>query len=215
MTTASPGGSATPWVTSSPTMCGAQELSVPGPLEAARVRLRARATGRRAARASCAGTRRIGVAAIIWEKPFETGEATCRHAIANLEHHHFKYALFRRPAMSTFTSSAATSASPTASAARRRSVRDRIQPVRPAATQPARARGGGGGGGNAPRRGTLNGLILVPPSPDRPPTPALPRKRGGRRWRPARQTAPSPSMGEGWGGGDEARRDDRKRVWLV
>ena len=26
---------------------------------------------------------------------------------------------------------------------------------------------------------------------------------------------PSPSMGEGWGGGDETRRDDRKIVRLV
>lgn len=33
----------------------------------------------------------------IWEKPFLTGEANMSHAIANLEHHHFKYALFRKP----------------------------------------------------------------------------------------------------------------------
>ena len=33
----------------------------------------------------------------IWEKPFLTGEANMRTRIANLEHHHFKYALFRRP----------------------------------------------------------------------------------------------------------------------
>jgi len=33
----------------------------------------------------------------IWEKPFLTGEANMSHSIANLEHHHFKYALFRRP----------------------------------------------------------------------------------------------------------------------
>jgi len=33
----------------------------------------------------------------IWEKPFLTGEANMSHTIANLEHHHFKYALFRRP----------------------------------------------------------------------------------------------------------------------
>jgi len=33
----------------------------------------------------------------IWEKPFVSGEANMSHAIANLEHHHFKYALFRRP----------------------------------------------------------------------------------------------------------------------
>ena len=35
--------------------------------------------------------------AIAWEKPFLTGESNMSHTIANLEHHHFKYALFRRP----------------------------------------------------------------------------------------------------------------------
>lgn len=34
---------------------------------------------------------------VIWSKPFVSGEANMSHAIANLEHHHFKYALFRRP----------------------------------------------------------------------------------------------------------------------
>lgn len=33
----------------------------------------------------------------IWEKPFLTGETNMSHSLANLEHHHFKYALFRRP----------------------------------------------------------------------------------------------------------------------
>jgi hypothetical protein len=33
----------------------------------------------------------------IWEKPFLTGEANMSHCLANLEHHHFKYPLFRRP----------------------------------------------------------------------------------------------------------------------
>ncbi|HKE93428.1 MAG TPA: AraD1 family protein [Povalibacter sp.] len=33
----------------------------------------------------------------IWQKPFLTGEANMSHSIANLEHHHFKYTLFRRP----------------------------------------------------------------------------------------------------------------------
>ncbi|MFM0617457.1 GguC family protein [Paraburkholderia nemoris] len=32
-----------------------------------------------------------------WEKPFFSGEANMSHTIANLEHHHFKYPLFRRP----------------------------------------------------------------------------------------------------------------------
>ena len=34
---------------------------------------------------------------VAWEKPFLTGEANMSHSIANLEHHHFKYDLFRRP----------------------------------------------------------------------------------------------------------------------
>jgi len=33
----------------------------------------------------------------IWEKPFLSGEANMSHSIANLEYHHFKYGLFRRP----------------------------------------------------------------------------------------------------------------------
>src|SRR5262249_16153969 len=33
----------------------------------------------------------------IWGSPFETGEDNMCHSIANLEHHHFKYELFRRP----------------------------------------------------------------------------------------------------------------------
>lgn len=33
----------------------------------------------------------------LWEAGFVTGEANMSHALANLEHHHFKYALFRRP----------------------------------------------------------------------------------------------------------------------
>ena len=33
----------------------------------------------------------------LWEKPFLSGEANMSHAIANLEHHHFKYPVFRQP----------------------------------------------------------------------------------------------------------------------
>lgn len=33
----------------------------------------------------------------LWEKPFLSGEANMSHSFANLEHHHFKYDLFRRP----------------------------------------------------------------------------------------------------------------------
>jgi hypothetical protein len=34
---------------------------------------------------------------LLWEKPFLSGEAHMSHSLRNLEHHHFKYALFRRP----------------------------------------------------------------------------------------------------------------------
>ena len=35
--------------------------------------------------------------AVIWEKPFLSGEANMSHTMANLEHHHFKYGLFCQP----------------------------------------------------------------------------------------------------------------------
>jgi hypothetical protein len=35
--------------------------------------------------------------AVLWEKAFLSGEANMSHSIANLEHHHFKNALFRQP----------------------------------------------------------------------------------------------------------------------
>jgi hypothetical protein len=34
---------------------------------------------------------------VVWEKPFLSGEDNMSHTIANLEHHHFKYHLFRQP----------------------------------------------------------------------------------------------------------------------
>lgn len=34
---------------------------------------------------------------VIWEKPFLSGEANMSHTFANLEHHHFKYPIFRQP----------------------------------------------------------------------------------------------------------------------
>ncbi|MDP9007919.1 MAG: FAH family protein [Pseudomonadota bacterium] len=39
--------------------------------------------------------RRDGAA--IWQKPFLSGEDNMSHSVANLEHHHFKYDLFRKP----------------------------------------------------------------------------------------------------------------------
>ena len=35
--------------------------------------------------------------AVIWEKPFVSGEANMSHSLANLEHHHFKYPIFCQP----------------------------------------------------------------------------------------------------------------------
>ena len=32
-----------------------------------------------------------------WSKPFQTGEQKMSHTVANLEHHHFKYAAHRHP----------------------------------------------------------------------------------------------------------------------
>ena len=34
---------------------------------------------------------------VLWEKPFLSGEANMSHTFANLEHHHFKYDIFRQP----------------------------------------------------------------------------------------------------------------------
>jgi hypothetical protein len=36
-------------------------------------------------------------AATLWSKPFATGDKNMSHTLANLEHHHFKYAAHRRP----------------------------------------------------------------------------------------------------------------------
>ncbi|MBJ7483211.1 AraD1 family protein [Brevundimonas sp.] len=34
---------------------------------------------------------------VLWERPFLSGEDNMSHSLSNLEHHHFKYDLFRRP----------------------------------------------------------------------------------------------------------------------
>lgn len=48
--------------------------------------------------ADIAGTSRVlRDDAVIYEKPFLSGEANMSHTIANLEHHHFKYDVFRCP----------------------------------------------------------------------------------------------------------------------
>ncbi len=44
------------------------------------------------------GTSRIRrKGAVIWEKPFLSGEGNMSHSIANLEYHHFKYGIFCQP----------------------------------------------------------------------------------------------------------------------
>lgn len=45
------------------------------------------------------GSSRVRAAdgAVRWERPFVSGEDNMSHTVANLESHHFKYALFRRP----------------------------------------------------------------------------------------------------------------------
>ncbi len=48
--------------------------------------------------ASVHGTVRVARGGeIVWSSAFESGEARMCHSVANLEHHHFKYGLFRRP----------------------------------------------------------------------------------------------------------------------
>jgi hypothetical protein len=42
-------------------------------------------------------TRIIRDGAVAWEEDFLSGEANMSHSFANLEHHHFKYGMFRRP----------------------------------------------------------------------------------------------------------------------
>jgi hypothetical protein len=42
-------------------------------------------------------TRLLRGGKVLWEKPFVSGEANMSHTVANLEHHHFKYPMFRRP----------------------------------------------------------------------------------------------------------------------
>jgi hypothetical protein len=48
--------------------------------------------------AHVSGTSRIHRGgAVIWEKPFLSGEANMSHSLANLEYHHFKYGIFCQP----------------------------------------------------------------------------------------------------------------------
>ena len=78
---------------------------------------------------------------VLWEKPFLSGEANMSHSLANLEHHHFKYPLFRRPGdvHVHFFGTATLSFADGVEDAGRRRVRDRGRALQPAAAQPARS----------------------------------------------------------------------------
>ena len=86
---------------------------------------------------------------VVWEKPFLSGEQNMSHTIANLEAHHFKYALFRRPGdvHVHFFGTATLSFSDGVQTREGRRVRDRVRALRPAAAQPAVEREGGEGEG--------------------------------------------------------------------
>ena len=66
----------------------------------------------------------------IWERAFLSGEQNMAHSIANLEAHHFKYALFRRPGdvHVHFFGTATLSFSERIPDAERRRVRDPVGP---------------------------------------------------------------------------------------
>ena len=83
----------------------------------------------------------------LWQGEWLSGEANMSHALANLEHHHFKYALFRRPgdvhvhfigaAVLSFSAGIRTEPG---------DVFEIVAHVRRAAAQSAFARGGRGAG---------------------------------------------------------------------
>ena len=75
-----------------------QELSVPGPLEAAAVRDRPRAfAGRRIFSQLTGDGHDLPRRRVVWSHAIRIGEAHMAHTLANLEHHHFKYAAHRVP----------------------------------------------------------------------------------------------------------------------
>ena len=73
------------------------ELSLPRPFQAAGVRIGPELLVGDLPR-DLRGTSRIRRGgAVVWEKPFLSGEGNMCHTIENLERHHFKYPVFRRP----------------------------------------------------------------------------------------------------------------------
>ena len=130
---------------------------------------------------------------VLWEKPFLSGEQNMSHTIANLEAHHFKYALFRRPGdvHVHFFGTATLSFSDGFKTREGRRVRDRSRSLRPAAAQPADDRQGGEGEGEGAVAAVAN---------------SLPRKRlqyADIYMRRGLGLTPSPLAGEGPRRGDE------------
>jgi hypothetical protein len=82
--------------------------------------------------------------AVVWSKPFVTGEANMSHSLANLEYHHFKYAQHRRPGDVAPALLRHGHRELRGRRARRagRPLRDRAARVRRAAGQPSRCRCG-------------------------------------------------------------------------
>ena len=117
------------------------------------------AAGRRSAR-DIRGTSRIRRGGeVVWEKPFLSGEDNMCHSIENLERHHFKYPLFRRPGdvhVALLRHRDAELLRRVQDPAGRR-VRDRGGRVRPAAAQ----RVGGSGDSGRFRRGRWAEQALV------------------------------------------------------
>ena len=75
----------------------ARQLPLARAFETAAGGPRPRAARRRTAARRARHSRIVREGRTLWEMPFLTGEANMSHALRNLEHHHFKYALFRRP----------------------------------------------------------------------------------------------------------------------
>ncbi len=86
---------------------------------------------------------------LLWEKPFISGEQNMSHTIANLEAHHFKYELFRRPRRRAcaFLRHRDLVLLGRNQAGEGRRVRDRSGSLRPTAAQPADDRQSGEGEG--------------------------------------------------------------------
>ena len=158
--------------TSSPTTSWSGRTSSVSPIRSCARRASGRSCWSAICRPTCTASRASGAEAVVWERPFLSGEQNMSHAIANLEAHHFKYELFRRPgdvhvhyfgtATLSFTDGIETREG--------RRVRDRGRTLRPAVAQPAL----GGQGREGRGEGALD--------PHARSSPGRFRWRGGLRW---------------------------------